>query len=316
MISIVVPVFNEQNNIAAMFNALVESCPAPYEVIWVNDGSTDQTLQEILKVSALHPFVKCINLSRNFGHQNAILAGLHAVSGDIIIVMDGDLQHPPALIPMLLEKLMEGFDIVNAQREPASHLSVQKKLTARLFYIFHNALSDVQLDENVSDFKAFNRKVLESILQINERELFLRGIFKWVGFKQTIVTFVPGKRHSGTTKYSNSKMLKLATSGLTAFSTKPLRLAFWLGMIATICAFLFIVFAVYSYTIGKTFPGWASIITCVLFMGGVQLIVIGIIGTYIGHLFNEVKRRPNYIIDSSINLGSPESPNEILRPNR
>ena len=302
LVSIIIPVFNEAENIQPLQEQLKRYCKGSFEFIFVDDGSTDNTYQEIERLSASDHQYKCISLSRNFGHQNAIMAGLENASGDHIVVMDGDLQDPPSLIPDMLTKLHEGFDIVITRRDTIINSTFLKRTTRIVFYKFINAISDVKIEPNVADFKAFNRKVLKSILQFKERELFLRGMFSWMGYKTTEIKFEAPERKYGKTKYSFSKMLRLALKGTTSFSFKPLRLALMIGSLISLSAFLFAIYAFVSYFQGNTIPGWASTIIAVMFLGGTQLLAIGLLGEYIASLFTESKKRPLYLIDKKINL--------------
>lgn len=302
LLSIIIPVYNEENNIHLLFDELVLCCTDEYEVIFVNDGSTDNTLAEIEKVVNRNNHYKCISLSRNFGHQNALMAGMEHAAGNRIIIMDGDLQHPPSLIPVMLQQLDNGFDLVVTRRNKTENIGPIKKMLGAIFYSFINAISDTKIEANVADFKAFNRKVLNSILQFKERELFLRGIFSWIGYKTTTIEFDAPARKFGKTKYSFGKMLKLALKGTTSFSFKPLRIALLVGSFISLFAFAFGIFALIAFFKGNTVPGWASLIIAVMFLGGTQLLAIGLLGEYIASLFTEAKHRPLYLVDRKINL--------------
>jgi len=302
LLSIIIPVYNEAENIAPLYAALNESCKDEYEVIFVDDGSTDNTLAAIEDISRTDKRYKCISLSRNFGHQNALMAGMNYVSGNMIIIMDGDLQHPPSLIPEMLNKLNEGYDLVITKRKSTANIGFFKKIFASVFYAFINLISDTKIEANVADFKAFNKKVLKSILQFKERELFLRGIFSWIGFNTATIEFDAPARRYGTTKYSFGKMLKLALKGTTSFSFKPLRMALLIGCFISLAAFGFGIFALVSYYKGNTIPGWASLIIAVMFLGGTQLLAIGLLGEYIASLFTETKKRPLYLVNRKINF--------------
>ncbi|MEO6489461.1 MAG: glycosyltransferase family 2 protein [Ferruginibacter sp.] len=302
LLSIIIPVYNEAENITPLSGELEVVCNNNCEIIFVDDGSTDETIQFIEQLSIKDSRYKCISLSRNFGHQNALMAGLEFASGENIIIMDGDLQHPAAMIPAMLKKLNEGYDIVNTMRNKTAQIGLGKKITGALFYSFINTISDVPIQPNVADFKAFNRKVLLSILQFKERELFLRGIFSWIGFKTTTIEFEAPARQNGKSKYSFGKMMRLALKGTTSFSFKPLRLALMIGGIISLGAFSFGIFALVAYYRGQTVPGWASLIIAVMFLGGTQLLAIGLLGEYIASLFTETKKRPVYLVDRKINI--------------
>ena len=302
LISIIIPVYNEADNIDLLHGEILIYCKTNYEIIFVDDGSTDNTILEIQKLADKNNSCKCISLSRNFGHQNALMAGMQHAKGNKIIIMDGDLQHPPALIPTIINKLNSGVDLVLTRRKKTENIGGMKRLFGAIFYFFINAISDTKIEANVADFKGFNRKVLNGILQFNERELFLRGIFSWIGYKSTIIEFEAPARKFGTTKYSFGKMLKLALKGTTSFSFKPLRVALLIGTFISLAAFCFGIYAVIQFFKGNTVPGWASLIITVIFLGGTQLLAIGLLGEYIASLFTETKHRPLYLIDNKINI--------------
>lgn len=302
MLSIIIPVFNEAESIPVLCEQLQSVCINDYEIIFVDDGSTDNTFRQIETIALKDKQIKCISLSRNFGHQNALMAGMESASGDYIIIMDGDLQHPPGLIPIMIEQLAAGFDLVATKRNKTANAGWLKNTTASIFYFFINAISDTRIEEGVADFKAFNRKVLNSVLQFKERELFLRGIFSWIGFRSTTIAFDAPARQFGKTKYSFAKMLRFALKGTTSFSFKPLRIALLIGSLISLAAFAFGVFALVAYFKGNTVPGWASLIIAVMFLGGTQLLAIGLLGEYIASLFTETKARPLYLVNKKINL--------------
>jgi polyisoprenyl-phosphate glycosyltransferase len=300
-LSVIIPVYNEEESILPLYNELVKYLPEDYEVIFVDDGSTDSTPLQLQQICSKDMKVKSILLSRNFGHQNGLMAGLNHVSGNHIITMDGDLQHPPSMIPIILEKLKD-FDVVITRRNKTDNIGFFKKICSGIFYRFINSVSDTKIEPNASDFRAFNRKVLNSVLLFKERELFLRGIFSWIGFRSTVIEFDAPERKYGKTKYSFAKMLKLGLKGITAFSFKPLRVALLIGSIISLAAFAFGIFALIAYFRGNTVPGWASTIIGIMFLGGTQLLAIGLLGEYIASLFTETKNRPLYLIDKTINM--------------
>lgn len=301
MLSIVIPIYNESESIQPLYDELTKFCSSDTEFILVDDGSTDDSFFKIELLSKNDNRIKCVSLSRNFGHQHALLAGLNYAQGEQIIIMDGDLQHPPALIPDMLKQLASGFDLVLTRRNSTEDISPAKKAFSALFYRFINSISDTKMEANVADFKGFNRKVLNAILQFKEREIFLRGIFSWIGFKFTIIDFDAPARKYGTSKYSFGKMLRFALKGTTSFGFKPLRVALFIGTLISIAAFAFGIFALIAYYKGQTVPGWASLIIAIMFLGGTQLLAIGLLGEYIASLFTESKQRPVYLVDKTIN---------------
>ncbi|MBC7936792.1 MAG: glycosyltransferase [Rhizobacter sp.] len=302
MLSIIIPVYNEGENIQSLVDELYTYTNKETEYIFVDDGSTDNTFAALELIAEKDSNIKCISLSRNFGHQNALMAGLQHSKGHTIIVMDGDLQHPPSLIPALLKKIDEGYDLVQTRRTSTKNIGLGKHLLSVVFYKFINAISDTRIEEGVADFKAFNRKVLDSILRFDERELFLRGIFSWIGFKTTTIDFKAPDRKFGKTKYSFTQMLRLALKGTTSFSFKPLRVALLAGSFISLAAFAFGIFALLSYYKGNTVPGWASMIIAIMFLGGTQLLAIGLLGEYIASLFTETKKRPLYLVNKTVNI--------------
>ncbi|MEJ8843058.1 glycosyltransferase family 2 protein [Lacibacter sp. H375] len=301
-VSILIPVLNEAENILPLFYEVKKYVPENFELLFIDDGSSDTTFTEIQLLALRDDRVKCISFSRNFGHQHALMAGMDYANGDYIVTMDGDLQHPPSCLPVILEQLKKGYDIVLTKRMKTEDLGFFKRVFTRLFYRFINFLSDIPIEENVSDFRGFNRKVLIAIRKFEERDLFLRGIFSWVGFKKVTIPFDAPSRLHGASKYGFAAMMKLALRGTTSFSFKPLRISLLIGTIVSLISFGLLTVTIISYFQGKTVPGWASLMTVVTFMGGIQLLVIGLMGEYIASLFRESKRRPLYIIDEMINV--------------
>ena len=314
-ISIVVPVFNEERNIQELYRRLgkvMMTLDYLYEVIFVDDGSKDKSLSVLKEIRKTDDRVKFISFSRNFGHQIAITAGMEYASGDAIIVMDADLQHPPEMLPHLIEKWEEGFEIVSTIREDVKAVGFFKKLTASVFYKLINRISHTEIQANAPDFRLLDRKVVNTLKLMKEQGRFVRGLIGWVGFNQTFIKFVADKRYAGTTKYSLKKMMKFALDGITAFSSFPLRIAIHLGMVATIIPLPYAIYAIYIRLFTDiAVPGWASILVAVVFLGGVQLITIGIIGEYIARIYEEVKRRPLYIVRERAGLDD-----HLSRPSR
>lgn len=301
-ISVIVPCFNEEESLITFNETLIRFLPENhiYEIIYVNDGSIDNTFQVILALAKENPNIKYISFSRNFGHQNALKAGYDFATGDCAISLDADLQHPPAVIPELIKNWENGFEIVNTMRNDHASISYTKKISSRIFYQIMRKLSDVSIENGMADFRLIDKKVLKQLKLFNENYLFFRGIIPWMGFKQTIVPFTANERFAGTTKYTFKKMLKFATTGVTAFSVKPLKLSIYLGSAIALLAFLYGIYAAYIHIFtNHAVTGWTSVILSVLFVGGINLLMLGIIGEYLGKLFIENKRRPNYLISET-----------------
>jgi polyisoprenyl-phosphate glycosyltransferase len=304
-VSVVIPVFNEENNLSVLLDRLVNSVTSitnHYEIIFVNDGSKDKSLSIIKEFSRSNPQIKYIDFSKNFGHQLAVFAGLEHAQGDSIVIIDADLQDPPELIVDLYTKLQQGYDVVFAQREQRIGESWHKLMTAKFFYRFINRLSDVEIPLDTGDYRIITKKIRDIIVSMPERNKFLRGQIAWVGFNQTFITYKRDERYSGNTNYSYSKMFAFAFDGITAFSNLPLRLATYLGFIVSTIAFAVILYTLYQkYINNNVVQGWSSLMISILFLGGVQLICLGIIGEYLSRIMDNVKQRPLYIIrDSNI----------------
>lgn len=298
-LAIVVPVFNEQYNIIPFIEACkqaLHSLTIQYSIYFIDDGSTDQSLDIIKQQSKESNLINFISFSRNFGHQNALKAGIDHIEADAFICMDGDLQHPPELIPAMLELWNEGYEVVYTIRQDQKELTLSKRKTSLLFYKFLNKLSDIELESGTADFRLIDKKVVLELRKINETDLFYRGLIKWVGFKQKSITYIPGKRVSGNTKYTFKKMVSFALKGITSFSTKPLYFATYFGLIFSLLSLLYIPYILYSYFFGKVVSGWTSVIATITFFGGLQLMMLGVIGIYLGKLFMQNKQRPHYII--------------------
>jgi glycosyltransferase involved in cell wall biosynthesis len=299
ILSVIIPLYNEEENIELLFHALVpvlKQFDRPWEVIFVDDGSKDKSFELVKKMHEQNPDVIGISLSRNFGHQVALLAGMQRAKGDVVIMMDADLQHPPEVLPRLYEEYTKGFDIVNTRRIDSKETGWFKKFTSGIFYRLINLLSDVSIAESSSDFRLMSRKALEAFLQFHERDRFTRGLISWMGFTQTIVDYKCPPRFAGKSKYTLRKMLHFALDGITSFSAKPLRIASYMGFIVFLIGFLYAIYAIVQYFRGATLAGWTSLLVTVLIIGGVQLLTIGIIGEYLARIFNESKARPVYFI--------------------
>lgn len=302
-ISVVIPIYNEEQIIDELYERLkkaVLQVSDSYELIFVNDGSKDNSLNELKKIAETDSSVFYINFSRNFGHQIAVTAGLDASRGQAVVIIDGDLQDPPELIPDLYAKYREGYQVVYAQRAERLGESFFKKFTAKMFYRILKNITSIDIPLDTGDFRLIDRKVVDCLKKMPEQNKFLRGQIAWLGFRQTGVLFSRDKRKYGTTGYSLGKMLKLAMDGITSFSDKPLQLVTKAGLFISLFAFLIILYAIYShYIAGRTITGWTSLIVSSMFIGGIQLISIGIIGEYIGRIYKNSKERPLYIIEQT-----------------
>lgn len=301
-VSIVIPCYNEEGNIPLLHERLSRllASQQDYEIIFVDDGSSDATLTRIWGLSQQDGRVRYISFSRNFGHQNALKAGLDGASGDCVISMDADLQHPPELIDRMLEKWREGYDIVYTIRDDSRDGNLFKKITSRLFYALINRFVDFKIERGAADFRLLDRRVVDVVRNFNESFLFFRGLMGWLGFRQFGISYTPGVRYAGHTKYSLRKMLSFALAGITSFSVKPLHFATVAGFLLSGMAALYALYAIYVYLFtNDAVAGWTSVLASVLFIGGFQLIILGIIGEYIGKMFVEIKGRPSYIVKES-----------------
>jgi polyisoprenyl-phosphate glycosyltransferase len=299
LLSLVIPLFNEEENIQPLYDAIDKATKGiSIEIIFVDDGSKDKSLAIIKNLSQKDDRIQFLSFSRNFGHQNALKAGIDYSKGDCVISMDADLQHPPKLIPELILKWKEGYDVVYTIRKYDKKTSFFKKITASFFYSIIKNLSKTKIEKGAADFRLLDKKIIKEIKALKENYLFLRGMVSWMGFSQSSITYIAPERQAGKTKYSFRKMIKFAFSGITSFSTKPLQLSTFFGFLIAGAAFLYALYAMIAPTFTDVVieKGWTSVIVSVLFIGGIQLIMIGILGEYLGKLFIENKRRPNYII--------------------
>lgn len=301
-ISIVIPAHNEEGNVALVHQKIKEVFDGlsnyDFEIIFVNDGSRDNTQQKLEELSAKYDEVKFIEFSRNFGHQPAVKAGMDNADGNAVISMDGDLQHPPELIPEMIQKWEEGFDIVYTIRTYPKQISYFKRKTSDFFYKILSSLSDVNLTKGGgSDFRLMDANAVEVMRKFNEDDLFLRGLTSWMGFKQTGIDFTANERIAGESSYNLKKMVTFAFTGITAFSVKPLYIAAYLGFLFSALSVVgYGFYVIYSFIAKTEISGWASLIMTIVFFGGLQLIMLGIMGIYLGKIFKQVKERPNYII--------------------
>jgi len=298
-ISFVIPAFNEASNIPKLYDELVnilKGKPYQLEFLFVDDGSTDKTLEIIKSLSIKDNRVFFIELSRNFGHQNALKAGLDFATGDCVITMDSDLQHPPALVIDLINKWEEGFDVVFTKRKEDKNLSWFKRKTSYLFYALHNQLSDFKLENGTADFRLMSRVVLNAFIHLRENELFIRGLIKWSGFRQIAICYEPQERFSGESKYKIRQMFSFALRGIVSSSVKPLKIAAYLGLLLFLPSVILVFYALSSYFLGQTVSGWTSIMITTIFFGSLQLMMLGIIGIYMSKLIIQSKQRPLYFV--------------------
>jgi len=300
-ISLVVPVYNESAGIRAFheraLKALAALPGARFELIYVDDGSRDDSFAQLSRFAADDARVRVVKLSRNFGHQIAITAGLDRAQGDCAAVIDADLQDPPEVIARMVEKWREGFEVVYGVRSKRHGESVLKRFTASLFYRLLDRITGIKIPLDVGDFRLMSRRALDELNRLREKDRFVRGLVSWIGFAQTGVEYERDQRHAGETKYPLRKMLKFALDGITSFSSAPLKLATWLGYATSGLAFLYLASVFVQRILGITVQGWATIMVALLFLGGVQLICLGIIGEYLGRVFNEIKPRPIYVVE-------------------
>ena len=306
-ISFVIPAYNEEGNVKLLAEKVIKEIADvfDYEIVFVDDGSTDKTLQILKLLNENNPNIHYVSLSRNFGHQNALKAGIDRATGDCVISMDADLQHPTTLIRSMIDKWQEGYHIVYTARDEDKSLGAFKRNSSKFFYNLINFLSDTKIDSGTADFRLIDKKVCDIIKVSNDSYLFLRGLIPWLGFKQYKIVYQPDKRHSGNTKYTPIKMLLLALDSITSFSIKPLRLSLIIGVLVSLSSFCYGIYAISVYILTeKTALGWASIICSILFLSGVQLLVLGIIGEYLGRIFIQTKNRPFYVVKEQDTNGS------------
>lgn len=312
LVSLAVPVFNEEEIIPLFHqraSAVLSSLDGlDYEIIFVDDGSRDTSYEKLSAITQRDPRVRVIKFSRNFGHQIAITAGVDEARGDCVVVIDSDLQDPPEVIPEMIAQWRSGSDVVYGVRSDREGETAMKLMTASMFYRLLGRLTNVQIPANVGDFRLMSRRVVDQLRLLREKDRFVRGLVSWVGFKQTGVTYHRAARQAGVTKYPLAKMLKFAFDGITSFSTVPLKLATWMGYLAALAAVLYLLSVFVQRAMGITVEGWATIMVAMLFLGSVQLICLGILGEYLGRIFNEVKPRPMYVIEERLGTGDAARP--------
>jgi dolichol-phosphate mannosyltransferase len=307
LLSIVAPMYEEQETVGPFTERVASALgDVPYELILVNDGSKDNTAAVMAAAAAADPRVKVVSLSRNFGHQPALTAGLEHARGDVIAMIDGDLQDPPEVIPEMLARWREGIDVVYAVRQQRLGETAFKRVTARGFYRTFRRLTGLDLAVESGDFRLMDRKALNALLAMPERNRFLRGMTVWIGFSQIAVPFVRQERHAGVTKYPLRKMLRFSFDAITSFSSRPLQWATFLGFFFSLVAFLAIPLTIIARYANIFERGVPTTIIAVLLLGGIQLITLGIIGEYVGRIYDEVKHRPLYVVGKRVNLDEPD----------
>jgi len=299
-VSVIIPIYNEEENIQLLFDRLHkvmnEMCNS-HELIFVNDGSKDQSIHLIKDLSKQHDSVKYIDFSKNFGHQIAVTAGLDQASGDAICIIDADLQDPPEVIAQMYEKMKEGYEVVYAKRRKRDGESKFKLWTAKLFYRILSKITSTNIPVDTGDFRIMDKKIVQVLKKMPEKNKFLRGQIAWIGFNQTFVEYDRENRNAGDTGYTVRKMLRFAIDGITAFSDLPLKLVTYFGFIVSFIAFIIMLYALYSrFILDDYAQGWASLILSILFIGGVQMIAIGVIGEYLSRMNSNIRDRPLYIV--------------------
>lgn len=303
-VSILVPMYNEAAVFESLFlklDAVLANLDIHYEIVCVDDGSSDGTRELLLAKAESTPAVKAVFFSRNFGKEAALTAGLDFVTGDAVIPIDADLQDPPELIAQMIEKWREGYDVVYAKRVSRDADTLVKRSSAGMFYKFFNYLSEMPIPENVGDFRLMSRRVVEAIKKLPEKDRFMKGLFCWPGFKNTTVEFERQEREQGDTKFNYWKLWNFALNGITSFSSLPIRMGVYLGLIVSAFAFVYGFMVMFKTLVtGVDVPGYASLLVVVLFLGGIQLFFMGLLGEYIGRIYKEVKARPIYIVEELV----------------
>jgi glycosyltransferase involved in cell wall biosynthesis len=308
-ITIICPVYNEEAVLSAFYQELrrvLDALKQTYDftILFVADKGTDRTWEILRGLGTKDPSLKALFLSSRFGHQASLLAGLDFTSSAAAIMMDSDLQHPPSLIPTLLEKYRRGANVVHTVKVGNRKGPLWDRLISSLFYRFMTIMAETPIIPHASDFRLIDKRVIEIFrTDLRERNIFLRGLMSWIGFRQEFVPFEVSKRHSGRSKYSFAKMFSLGITGVTSFSSRPLRLAIYLGLMTSFLGLVLLVYTFVSYYTGKVAArGWASILSVLTFFSGVQLVVLGVLGEYVGRVFFEVKNRPHYFVEDSVNI--------------
>lgn len=304
-LSIVVPCYNEESVLPMFYeviNNVLQQLNTSYEVVFVNDGSRDKTQNILQMLSEQDHLVKYVSFSKNFGKESAMLAGLSYASGEYVLIMDADLQHPPSLIPAMLAKAEEGYDQVIAKRDRSGEKFTRSFLT-RIYYKLINSLVDVRLENGIGDFRLLSRQAVDALLSLKEYNRFSKGLFSWIGFNEAIIEYENITREEGASKWSFASLLNYGIDGVISFNNKPLRIAIYLGLTVTLLDILYVLYMLVQITMkGIDVPGYFTTIAAILLVGGLQLFFMGIIGEYIGRIYYEVKRRPHYIVAKTANF--------------
>lgn len=312
--SLILPIYNEAGNIPQLYERLVNTMRElgeAYEMIFVDDGSTDRSLDLLRSLHSQDAHVRIVRLSRNFGHQRALTAGLDCARGRAVIFMDTDLQHPPEMIPELVKRWQHGYDIVYTVREDSEGAGSMKRVSSYIFYKLINLLSGVRIPRNAADFRLMDKRAADVLQEMREEARFVRGLVAWLGFSQTGVSFKADRRYTGHTNYSLLRMLRFAIDGMISFSILPLRMSLWIGAMAAVVGFAYAVYALCAkFVLERVVTGWTSIIVVIIFFGGVQLMALGVIGEYVGRIYSESKRRPLYIVQERIGFERDEEYSE------
>lgn len=315
-ISVVVPVYNEVPVLETFYTrtqeVLSEAEGLDHELLFVDDGSTDGSFEELSRLADEDPAVRVLSLSRNFGHQIAITAGVDHAIGDAVVIIDADLQDPPELIPDFVREWQNGYDVVYGVRETRDGERADKLLTAKIFYRILGVFTDFEIPAEAGDFRLLGPRALEQFRKLREKDRFVRGLVSWIGLEQKAVPYSREPRLAGETKYPYRKMMKFALDGITSFSNLPLKLATWMGYAAAVLAVGYLLSVFVQKALGHTVQGWATIMVAMLFLGSVQLICLGIVGEYVGRIFKEIKPRPMYIVEEK--AGAARSPGEASAP--
>lgn len=315
LLSVVAPCFDEEEGLEAFYSrvhgAIKDIQIQSYEIILVDDGSRDRTWEKIKKLSLLDSQVKGIKLSRNFGHQSSLSAGLMEARGELILIIDSDLQDPPELLGPMMEKMNEGFDVVYGQRAQRQGETAFKKFSASMFYRVLSHLADVPIPKDTGDFRLINRKVLDAYNSLSESHRFTRGLIAWLGFNQTSLSYVRHARFAGVTKYPLMKMINFSLDAITGFSLKPLRLIILFGAFTSCCAMVALIYSLYGWIVSENVPGWTSLMTTVILFSCAQLMCIGVVGEYVGRTFKESKRRPLYFIQEKTHVTNKMKSHEL-----